>query len=207
MPIKNELGNVFSHLTVIAAAPTCNGKAAWTCQCSCGTLCTVTGDGLRQGKTKSCGCFRRTGVSSRTHGHASYAKGVSRTYKSWQEMRARCNNPSHISFKNYGARGITYPAAWDKFEAFLADVGERPPKTSLDRIKNHLGYSKKNCCWSSRRVQNNTRRNVVLISYQGKRQSLARWCEELSVPYPRTYDRITRQGMTFRDAVTQGPLR
>ena len=174
MPIKNELWNVFSHLTVIAAAPTCNGKAAWTCQCSCGTLCTVTGDGLRQGKTKSCGCFRRTGVSSRTHGHASYAKGVSRTYKSWQEMRARCNNPSHISFKNYGARGITYPAAWDKFEAFLADVGERPPKTSLDRIKNHLGYSKKNCCWSSRRVQNNNRRNVVLISYQGKRQSLAR---------------------------------
>lgn len=207
MGIKNEMGSVFGQLTVISPAAALQQKAAWVCRCSCGALCIATGDVLRRGSKRSCGCFVRSGVLSRTHGHASYAKGVSRTYKSWQEMRARCNNPSHISFKNYGARGITYPAAWDKFEAFLADMGERPPKTSLDRIKNHLGYSKKNCRWSDRRTQNNNRRNVVLISYRGKRQSLARWCEELGVPYPRTYHRITRQGMPFHDAVTQGSRR
>lgn len=207
MGIKNEIGSIFGRLTVIESAVAIQGKAAWVCRCSCGTTCVVTGDTLRQRKKKSCGCYRRSGDYVRQHGHASYARGVSRTYRSWQEMRARCNNPAHVSFKNYGARGITYPAAWDKFEAFLADMGERPPKTSLDRVKNHLGYSKKNCCWSSRKVQNNNRRNVVLIRYQGKRQSLARWCEELGVPYPRTYHRITQQGMSFRDAVTQGPQR
>jgi hypothetical protein len=80
-------------------------------------------------------------------------------------------------------------------------MGERPDGTSLDRQKNHLGYSKKNCYWSTRLVQNNNRRNVALIQHLDKEQSLAQWCRDFGIPYPRTYDRIKRQGLSFAKAI------
>lgn len=201
MPVKDEMGAIYGRLTVIGPAPVRNGKAAWTCYCACGTVCIATGDALRRRRKQSCGCLVRSGVHARKHGHASYLKGVSRTYKSWQEMRARCTNPKHVSFKYYGAEGISYPTAWERFENFLADMGERPPGATLGRIKNHLGYSKKNCQWESRMTQNNNRRSVLLIAYLGRRQSLARWCVELSLPYPRTYHRFVVQKLPFREVI------
>ena len=53
---KNELGNQYGDLTVIALAPyKQNNKAVWTCQCKCGNQVKVLGKSLRNGNTKSCG--------------------------------------------------------------------------------------------------------------------------------------------------------
>jgi hypothetical protein len=41
-----------------------------------------------------------------------------------------------------------YPAAWDRFDAFLADVGERPtPSHKFKRIDGSLPFSKENVHW------------------------------------------------------------
>lgn len=37
MPLKNEIGNTYGYLTVIARAEnTKEGRAQWLCQCKCG---------------------------------------------------------------------------------------------------------------------------------------------------------------------------
>lgn len=74
------------------------------------------------------------------------------TYNSWIQMKQRCINPNNISFKNYGARGITYSGEWELFTGFLKDMGEKPEGYSLDRIDNDKGYSKENCRWVTKSI-------------------------------------------------------
>jgi len=47
---------------------------------------------------------------------------------------------------------------WRRFENFLADMGERPPRKSLDRIKNSQGYRPGNCRWATAKQQAANRR-------------------------------------------------
>jgi hypothetical protein len=93
------------------------------------------------------------------HGHAA-GRGT-RTYRSWQAMIDRCFNDKLPDYKNYGGRGITVDPRWlgeGGFANFLADMGERPARTSLDRENNEHGYSKTNCRWATRSQQaRNTR--------------------------------------------------
>ena len=80
-------------------------------------------------------------------------------------MRARCNNPNHVVYDLYGGRGIRVCERWDaSFEAFLADMGERPPGTSIDRIDNERGYGPDNCRWADAVTQRRNRRDFLSIA-------------------------------------------
>lgn len=91
------------------------------------------------------------------HGH-SKEKITSLTYNSWAGMLARCQNPRHKQFAEYGGRGITVCARWQKFENFLADMGERPCGLSIDRRDNSGNYEPGNCRWATPKQQSNNRR-------------------------------------------------
>lgn len=86
------------------------------------------------------------------HGHGGNGE-QSPTYKSWHSMKQRCLNPNNPSAHNYSERGITVCDRWLDFNNFLADMGERPENTSLDRIDNDKGYSKENCRWTDHTTQ------------------------------------------------------
>lgn len=195
--VKNELGHRYGRLLVIRYVESLDAKAAWLCLCDCGSEITVTGDGLRKGNHKSCGCFRRdhSRAKSTTHGQSNSGglRRESRAYKSWQEMKARCGNPKHISYPNYGGRGLTFDPSWEVYDNFFADMGERPEGHSLDRVNNELGYSKGNCKWSTRLEQNQNRRLCHFIQYKGKLKVLSEWCRELKIDYHQAYRRIIQQ--------------
>lgn len=77
-------------------------------------------------------------------------------YNTWATMKRRCDNPNHISYKNYGGRGITVDERWlgtHGFVNFVDAMGARPEGYTLDRKDNDKAYSPENCKWSSRKEQ------------------------------------------------------
>jgi len=87
------------------------------------------------------------------------------TYASWQAMKGRCLNPNDDWYSEYGGRGITVCESWAEprgFVAFLADMGEKPPGMTLDRIDNDGNYEPGNCKWSTPAEQNQNTRTFKL---------------------------------------------
>ncbi len=136
-----------------------NGRLMVYIKCVCGGEKIVRKSHVDEGKTTSCGClYKETrGVATITHGNTRNRKATP-TYRSWQNMTKRVNNPKSIQFKDYGGRGIKICRAWSKFENFLSDMGERPTGRSLDRINVNGNYEKKNCKWSTLKEQANNKR-------------------------------------------------
>jgi hypothetical protein len=149
---------------------------------------------------QSCGCLQKELASKRlvTHGRSN-----SKTYRSWAAMKARCYNPLHHAYENYGGRGISVDPTWlTSFQTFVEDMGERPSNTTLDRIDNESGYSKVNCRWATKVEQgNNTRCNVVL-EFQGESKTATEWAKDLNISYYALIKRISDYKWSVERALT-----
>jgi hypothetical protein len=144
-------GKRFGRWTVRAYA----GDRKWSCLCDCGARVIVDGNELRRGSSKSCGCRRRELAKARATKH-----GMSGTpeYNSWSAMMARCFNPRHPHYENYGGQGISVYEDWRSILGWFADMGTRPPGCSLDRIDPNGNYEPGNCRWADRKQQRQNRR-------------------------------------------------
>ena len=176
------------RLTAIRRVGSTHGNAIWLFRCACNNKeIEVLRCNFVSGHTASCGCltqerradqrgeksplFGRCGELSSgfKHGHASGGR-VSRTYESWQRMVQRCTNPNHQHFKYYGGANppITICDRWlNSFEAFLADMGERPAKTSLGRFGDTGNYEPENCAWQTdaeQKSEQKTKRQLAILN-------------------------------------------
>ena len=131
-------------------------------------------------------------------------------WRRWANFRNMCNNPKNYAYKYYGGRGITYTKRWDDFETFVHDVEETIgpipfPGAMLDRKNNNGNYTKSNICWSTPRQNSNNRQSNYMMTYLGKRQSLAEWSREYKIPFRTLWSRVVDHGLTAKQALTKKP--
>ena len=144
------VGVRYGRLVGLAFVETGRPHAHWLFQCDCGATTIADGAAVRFGKTASCGCLHREVCAARLtrHGHRA-AKRHDATYRAWQQIKDYCNNPDTPRFRDFGAKGIRVDPRWaSDYEAFLADMGERPAGTILDRQDQAGHFSADNCRWT-----------------------------------------------------------
>lgn len=199
MKLIDISGNKYTYLTVLRRDILNNnsGQVKWICKCDCGKVVSVVGRDLKDGSTKSCGCYIRKLLldMSTKHGDTN-----STEYKSWLAIKNRCTNKRCKEYNYYGGRGIKVCNRWVKsYETFLKDMGRKPTKFhSLDRFPNNNGnYEPNNCRWATMKEQCSNRRSNVLITYSGERKMASEWAKLLNVSQGNLYRML--KGKTFDD--------
>lgn len=130
-------------------------------RCDCGNICLRINSRVINGKSMSCGCAQGALRSNMTHGYTGTPE-----IRAWHGLWGRCANPNDKSYENYGGRGITVCPRWEKFENFLADMGNRPSdRHSIDRIDNEGNYEPGNCRWATLVEQARNKRTTIKVSF------------------------------------------
>lgn len=134
-------------------------------------------DGL-ESKCRKC----KAAAGRRWYRHRQFQ--TNQLFSTYVGMKCRCHCRGHISFPNYGGRGIRVCAEWlASFEVFVVwctTHGYRPG-LQLDRIDNDRGYSPDNCRFvtvaenmRNKRPRGNRPRNRTGLSHarpiKGRRQ-------------------------------------
>ena len=141
-------GKRFSSWTVLSLLKESKNRYKYLCRCQCGKEKLVLTQNLINGRSKSCGCLSHHGYTG------------TKVYRTWKSIRGRCYYKKHISYKNYGARGIRVCQRWlDSFENFLSDMGESPTiKHTIERNNNDGNYEPSNCRWATYKEQQQNKR-------------------------------------------------
>ena len=162
---RNLTGQTFGALTALEVSYSDGKKLRWVFQCvECGSKVVKVGADVtkevKRGGYPNCGCLSKAlvGVKNTTHGMSSHPM-----YKAWAAMKARCSNPNHKAWENYGGRGITVCPEWVvSFQAFYLDMKNTYQHgLDIDRQDNNQGYNKQNCRWVDRQENCMNKRNTV----------------------------------------------
>lgn len=131
-------------------------------------------------------------------------------YQVWIGMRARCSDPKHISYKNYGRKGIRVDPRWNDYVVFKEwsythgyEDWDGPGRNPLwiDRINPNGHYCPENCRWVHRRE--NIRRTKAIMAAFGELKTLVEWSEDqrCKTTYFALRDRLNR-GWSIERAIT-----
>lgn len=196
-------GKRFSRLLVTGYA----GGVKWHCLCDCGRTKAIYSGSLKQGKSTSCGCFHRERMAEILTTHGNSAGPWTPEYCAWAGMIQRCTNEKCKSYRNYGGRGIRVCERWLQFENFLADMGPRPPRKTLDRFPDNNGnYCPENCRWATWKEQGRNTRKSRMLTWKGETLCLPEWAERTGLHEKTIASRLNQMGWSVERALST-PIR
>lgn len=201
-------GKRFGKLTVLEFDGIKDHSAWWTCRCDCGSIKSVNGVHLRDGRVKSCGCAKKDRFVQMKHTpYTEIHKQYHRIYMIWRGMFSRCYNPKHKQYRNYGGRGIRICEEWHGDEGFVSFLNWSlsngyQDNLEIDRINNSREYCPDNCRWITHKQQQNNRSNNRYITYNGETKTLSEWCEQYGLRFPILKHRIDVLQLPFEVAVS-----
>lgn len=162
--IEKEIG----ELKVIGYS----NKNVCICRCNCGKLLLTPECNLLNNIIISCGHSDKKETDK------------TRLKRIYNNMKTRCYNKKSISYKYYGAKGVTLCDEWldketgfNSFYKWSLNSGYKNNLT-IDRINNNGIYEPQNCRWSDINTQNNNRSSCHYITYRGKTLTLSQWAKK-----------------------------
>lgn len=131
-----------------------------------------------------------------------------RLYHIWNGMKQRCSNPKVISYKYYGAKGVSVCPEWEDFIGFYewAMANGYEEHLTIDRIDPNSNYEPSNCRWATMKEQLNNTSYNRLYSYNGETHNLMQWSEITGIHPNMLYKRLLR-GWHIEKALTTKSLR
>lgn len=198
--VQDENGTIMIH----------KRKYIIKCQCDCGNYYYANRLQLLNGRVNSCGCEKKERLSQRnkefskkySDSDSQVDSPYNKLYNSWSAMKHRCLYPSDTHYNYYGGRGITICEDWldyEKFKEWAIKNGWQNDLT-IDRIDYDKNYEPSNCRWVDMKTQHNNTSSNKFLTYKGKTQSLALWCEELNLSYGRIKARLNDCNMSVEEA-------
>lgn len=194
----------YGKLTVIKRADFNNqrNQVMWVCQCDCGNQTTTTGNNLKNGHTKSCGCAVRD-YHNRRHNSGAKSHGLYRLYSA---IKSRCYNKNDIHYADYGGRGIKMANEWLQDYWLFAETLETLPHYgedgySIDRIDVNGDYSPGNVRWATAAQQANNRRKNNRVYGYGEEKTISEWANQFGINYYTLWSRVNEQGLSLEQAI------
>jgi hypothetical protein len=167
---QDETGRAYGRLTVLYRNRSVPVRSIeWWCRCECGTLVSKRIAMLRAGRTKSCGCLKRE--QALLH-QQTYKRKQHPLHARWKTLRCRAKHS-----------GTYFEPTWNRFDQFLADMGEPPTMDYfMGVIHPRQGYRKGNCFWTlnqTDRMQNHAHRD---FGSSWTREEILQCIDELEAP-------------------------
>lgn len=193
------IGKRFGRVIVIGPpTPRKGGSSSVICRCDCSDERHYFIRNLRVQNEPMCPLCRERSRPS---------KGKSRKhplFNIWKAMIQRCENPNHDAYPLYGGRGIRMCDRWrNDFEAFAADVGQRPSLMhTIDRRDVDGDYEPSNWRWATMKQQGRNRRDNSIIQWGGQRLTRVEAAEAAGISKELLHWRLQR-GWSVARALTQ----
>lgn len=204
--MKDLTGQRFGRLVVLRpGSQESNHTYKWICKCDCGTIKEFKRCNLRDGNTKSCGCYRAE------HHYKTHGMTDTRLYRVWNDIKMRCYQKKHINYADYGGRGIAMCDEWHydfvlfKDWAYENGYDETAPrgKCTIDRIDPDGNYEPSNCRWVNMTVQANNKRRTKRYEFNGEAHTLAEWSAIKHIKPNTLRHRIVLAGWPIDKALTE----
>lgn len=131
--ILNEIGRRYGRLVVLALRqpePNERGMYRWLCKCDCGNETTVRGTSLRNGDTRSCGCYWNEIVAAGAHRLPQNEAAFHRVYGKIRDGARKRNLAWELTKDN----------VWSLISSTCFYCGKPPSKI----FRNRYGY----CAWN-----------------------------------------------------------
>lgn len=201
----NIIGKRYGRLVVLSYSHSVGYRKYYLCQCDCGKQTCVLKGNIMSGKQVSCGCYRLQALTQAIK----LPDGYSHLGRIFYQMKRRCYDKSSNRYYRYGGRGIKICDEWlsdiNCFRRWAVENGYKEG-LSIDRIDNDKDYCPDNCRWVTPEEQCNNTSRTVMIEYNGKKQTITQWANELNIPTSTLHNRIRVHGWSVERALTQ-PVR